>query len=126
MKAFVNSCWFWLLGVVVFGSGCLSPHGGPRFLNAFTPPNVEVVGDGSSPETPLHIRYSATADLNQVESSWLFRHYAATYEIMDPAFDARVKFRTERKGTQVLDIATLAMPDDSTRTAYFDVTDYRK
>jgi hypothetical protein len=126
MKALVNYGWFWLLGAVIFGGGCLSPHGGPEFLYWFSPPKVEVVGDGSSPETPLQIRHSAASALNDVESSWLFRHYGTTYEVMDQTFDARVTVRTERIGKHVMDIATLAMPDGSTRIAYFDVTDYRK
>lgn len=85
-----------------------------------------MVGEGSSSEAPVHIRHSATIYLFDDEAGWLYRHYATSREIMDQAFDARVKVRTERVGTQVLDIAILAMPDGSTRTAYFDVTDYRK
>jgi hypothetical protein len=126
MKPFVNCSWFWLLGVLVFCGGCLSPHGGPEILYWFTPPNAEAVGNGLSPEDPLHIRHATTDRLFIVEASWLFEHYASTYEIMDQTFDARVKVKTKRTRKQVLDIATLAMPDGSTRTAYFDVTDYRK
>ena len=85
-----------------------------------------MVGNGSSADTPVHIRHSATVYLFDDEASWLYEHYATTYEIMDAKFDARVKVVTEHQGKRVLDIATLAMPDGSTRTAYFDVTDYRK
>jgi hypothetical protein len=126
MRAFFNCNWLWLSAVVVFCGGCSSPHGGPEFLNWFTPPEVEMVGNGSSAETPVHIRHSKTVNLFDDEASWLYNHYATTYEVMDSTFDARVKVITEHQGQHILDIATLAMPDGSIRTAYFDVTDYRK
>jgi hypothetical protein len=126
MKAFLNCSWLWLSAVVVSSSGCSSPHGGSVFLDWLMPPKVEMVGNGSSAETPVHIRHSATVNLFDDEASWLYEHYATTYEVMNSTFDARVKVVSEHQGSHILDIATLAMPDSSTRTAYFDVTDYRK
>jgi hypothetical protein len=114
--------WF---ATLVLAGGCDSPHGGPACLYWFMPPAPTVTGDGSSPESALRIRHASSRDLPAVESSWLFRRYATTYEIMDRAFEARVNVKTEQIGKRVYHLATLAMPDGTTRIAYFDVTDFR-
>jgi len=104
----------------------MNPSGGPEVLYWLTPPKVKVVGDGSSIQKPLYIHHSSTTMLEGVEMSWIYEHFSGSNEIMDTAWADRITIRTEQIGKRIFDIAALSMPDGSKRTAYFDVTRYRK
>jgi hypothetical protein len=122
VRRLLKLLWTSPLATTLLAGGCVSPHGGPAFLYWFTPPAAKVTGTGvgSSPEYALRIKHASKDSLHAVEASWLFERYAGPNEIMDDKFCQRLSFETQRVNERIYVVATLAMPDETVRIAYFD------